>query len=521
MAEAQATEKKVDYLEHPASIAYKGIRITPAGFAEASGYYRNHATLSDLGTPFQSIPLEGYANGTYPNTESGTNPHMSEFGFSARNSRFAFRLDADPSQNAKLASYFEMDFFGTTPTSNPNQSTSYSPRIRQAWGRVKFSDGWTITGGQMWSLITLNRKGTDADNTNVWIPNTIDPQYSVGYDWGRFTEMRVSKTIGDQFSLAVGLGEPSTLPLSVNNTTGGIAGLAGVGSGNDGNSVVTSCSSSTNATTLATTTTCTNSPLYSTNLAPDMIAKLAYDSKFGHFEVKGVGRFVQDRVIPTAKLAGYNNNDVSGGVGGGTIIPIVHKKVDFIFQGLWGKGISRYQDAGQYDYVVQTANPGNVGNLQPIKSFSALGGFETHPTRKTELDMLFGEEYYYRTTYPTNATAVLANPATTPTFAGYGNPGATNVGCYYENLGQYQQTNPTATSLPSCTGNNRNVWNAKIYAYYDVFRGPHGTLRYGVEYDYDYRNTWSGTGGLPKGQPGSAPVGNDNTAFTTMRYIFP
>ena len=47
--------------------------------------------------------------------------------------------------------------------------------------------------------------------------------------------------------------------------------------------------------------TCTNTPTYSTNLAPDMIVKLAYDSpKLGHYEVKGLGRFFRDRVVPTA-----------------------------------------------------------------------------------------------------------------------------------------------------------------------------------------------------------------------------
>jgi DNA-binding protein YbaB len=502
----QKDEKKVVELEHPNSVAYKGIRITPAGFVEATGYFRSKATLSDQATPFQTIPLEHFAAGTYAGTEASANPNLTETGFTPRDSRIAFRIDADPSKSAKLAAYYEMDFLSASSTANPNQTSSYTPRIRQAWARVKFDNGWTITGGQMWSLLTLNRKGTDADNANVWIPNIIEAQYSIGYDWGRFGAVRVSKTLGKSVNFALELNNASSLT-QANNTTTGIAGLASTGNGLDANSLVSAC------TTTDGVTTCTNTPTYSTNLAPDMIAKLTYDSPtLGHFEVKGVGRFFRDRVIPTATTPGWNNTALGGGVGAGWVIPVVSKKIDFITQGMYGKGISRYQDAGQYDFVVRSTDH----NLQPIKAFSALAGFETHPSRKTEFDVLFGEEYYYRTLYVTSAPG-----AATTTLGGYGVPTATNTGCYFENLGQYQQTHPTATALPACTGNNRVLWNGKVFGYYDLFKGPHGTLRYGAEYDYDFRQTWSGNGGLTAGSKGLTPKGTDNTAFVTMRYILP
>ncbi len=521
--EVQKDTKKVDYLEHPASIAYKGIRITPAGFAEATGYYRSHAMLSDQATQFQSIPLEHNANGTYANTESSYNPNLSEFGFTPRDSRIAFRLDADPTKSAKLAAYFEMDFLGAASTANTNQTSSYTPRIRQAWGRVKFDNGWTFTGGQMWSLITLNRRGVDADNSNLWIPNIIEAQYSIGYDWGRFGAMRLGKAIGKNVNFALELTNPTSLT-QANNTTTGIAGLASVGNGLDANSLASGCTISTPvAPATQGTLVCTNTPTYSTNMAPDMIVKLTHDSKFGHFEVKGVGRFFRDRVLPTTAggvtTPGWNNTDLGGGVGAGWVIPVVSKKIDFIAQGLYGKGISRYQDAGQYDFVVRSTDH----NLQPLRAFSALAGFETHPTKKTELDFIFGEEYYFRTLYVTNAAAIAANPATAPAYAGYGVPTANNVACYFE-------LNSLAPAGSACSPNNKVLWNGKVYGYYDLFRGPHGTLRYGAEYDYDYRSTWSGTGGLTTlpaslsflaGKTGLAPKGINNIGFVTMRYIFP
>ena len=472
-------EKKVANLEHPDFITYKGLRITPGGFLELTGYFRSNATLSDQATPFQTIPLESQAVG-------GSNSHLTEFGLTARDSRLSLRLDAG-TDTTKLTGFYEMDFFGTGTTSNPNQTTSYVPRIRQAWSRAQFSNGWTVTGGQMWSLITLNRKGTDADT--FWVPNIIEAQYSVGFDWGRFAEIRVSKTIHDKVAVALGLTNPSYLN---SGTTSAVSGMASNGAGLDGNSLLSSCTQST----VTVVVTCTNTPLYSTNLTPDMIVKLAYDGpKVGHLELKALTRIFRDRVAATSTATsntpGWNNTGLGGGIAAGVITPIVPKKVSFVAQGMYGKGISRYQDAGQYDFVVR----GTDHNLQTIESFSVLAGFESHPDKRTELNLFFGDEYYARSTYLNGAT-----------IAGYGSTAAINTGCYYETV-------PAAVSS-TCTGNNRDLWNGKVIGYYDVYKGPLGTLRYGAEFDYIERGTWSGAGGL-------APKGNDAVGFSTMRYILP
>jgi hypothetical protein len=476
---AKQAESKASALEHPTSIAYKGIRLSPGGFIELTQYYRSHATLSDQATPFQAIPLEAQVSGGY-------NTHLSEYNITARDSRLSLRADADAG-SAKLTGYFEIDFFGTSPSANPNQTTSYTPRIRQAWARTAFADGWSITGGQPWSLITLNRKGTSTDNSSLWIPNIIEAQYSVGYDWGRFAELRASKTLNENLTLAVALANPSYLNSGANSA---VSGLAANGNGLYGNSLVSTCSSTISGTTV--TTTCTNTPTYSTNLAPDLIVKLAYDNaRLGHYELKALGRVFRDRVVSTATTPGWNNKGWGDGIGGGAIIPLLPKKIDLIAQGLYGKGISRYQDAGQYDFVVRATDH----KLQDIKAFSVLSGFETHPSPKAEFDLFFGDEYYYRSTYLDGTT-----------IAGYGSPAAINSGCYYE-------TAPTGVSS-TCTGNNRNMLNGKAIAYYDLFKGSFGILRYGVEADYIERATWSGLNGL-------APRGNDKVGFATIRWILP
>jgi FKBP-type peptidyl-prolyl cis-trans isomerase len=487
--EVQVEKKKIDYLEHPASIAYKGIRFTPGGFFDLSAIYRQHATNSGPATQFNAIPLENNLLGV---------GGLSEFSMTARGTRLALRADADAG-STKLAGYFEGDFYAN-PIATPNQTTSYGMRIRQGWGRAKFADGWSITGGQMWNGITMSRKAADADAP--WIPNTIDTNYVVGFDWGRQAELRLAKTFGKSATFALSLVDPSYLGGSI--TTTSIAGLAVAGSGNLGNTFIT-C----NNEVPVTCTTATDA--YSTNLAPDVIVKLAFDSKLGHFEIKGLQRFFRDRVVGSAPVAATattpavagvpstNNTALGGGIGGGAIIPIIAKKVDFVAQGMWGKGISRYEDAQQVDFVVRSADPAGFTpgdkNLQAVKSVSAIFGFETHPTKKTEFDVWGGDEYYYRTPYFLPSTTVAGRV----TGEGYGNPyGAGGA-------------------------NTRNLLEGTAVLWYDVYKGSFGTLRYGAQYEYIERLTWSGNGEGTNAvaKVATNPKGIDNVGMLSMRYIIP
>jgi hypothetical protein len=485
---AVKAEKEVTELEHPATIAYKGVRLTPGGFFDLTGVYRQRTNNSGPASQFNALPLEGT-----------TNAALSEFSETARGSRISLRADADAG-STKLAAYVETDFYAN-PIATPNQTTAYGLRIRQAWGRGKFAGGWSVTGGQMWNLITMNRRAADADAP--WVPNTLDTNYLVGYDWGRQAELRLAKSFGQNVTFALALTDPSYLNLGATNTNGQVAGLATAGAGNLGNSVANgTCASavttptSTTAGTTTVPTVCTLTDTYSTNLAPDIIVKLAYDSaKLGHFEVKAIQRFFRDRVVGATAATSYNNTGLGAGVGAGWIVPVISKKVDFVGQGLYGKGISRYQDSGQYDFVVKTntfntatgalTSKGGDNNLQDVKSFSAVVGFETHPTRKAEFDIWGGTEYYFRSTYDVVSTAAATLGKTL--VEGYG---ATN-GAY-----------------------NRNLIQGTAVLWYDVYKGTFGTLRYGAQYEYANRETWSAGGE-------KAPKGIDNIGMLSMRYIIP
>ena len=97
------------------------VKLTWGGFLAAESVYRQHNTVSDMGTPFTSIP--------YP-----FSPQYSEHEFrgSARQSRLSLLVEGSIDPTEKLAGYYEMDFLGTGITSNYNQSNSWDLRARRS-----------------------------------------------------------------------------------------------------------------------------------------------------------------------------------------------------------------------------------------------------------------------------------------------------------------------------------------------------------------------------------------------------
>src|SRR5215467_1786421 len=189
--EAQA-EKAAE--EGPNTIRYKGVNITPGGWIEAATVFRNRATSADINTPFTGIPYPG-------NSLS----KVTENNFTARQSRLTL-LGESKVGTAKLTGYFEMDFLGAGTTSNNRQSNSYVLRQRQIWGQLATDSGWSVTGGQMWSLATENRKGIQ--NRGEALPMMIDPQYVAGFTWARQYAFRVVKDFGGKFALGVSIEGP-------------------------------------------------------------------------------------------------------------------------------------------------------------------------------------------------------------------------------------------------------------------------------------------------------------------------
>lgn len=483
----EANRRATRALETPNTIHFRGVELTPGGYLAAETVWRQRGIGGDINTQFTGIPFAGQTAGV-----------LSEFNASGRQSRISLLTEGKLS-NATLRGYYEADFLSAGSTSNDNQSNSYSLRQRQVWAQAALNSGWTITGGQMWSLATEYRTGLD--NLAENIPGTIDSQYSVGFTWERQYGFRVVKHLASKFWLGGAVEEAQTLNIGGHNLPTIVYQQAGNAGG-------------------------LYNPLanYSYNYAPDLIAKAVYEPSFGHFELFGIGRFFRDRVFPNAQaivpsaLGAYTSKTEGGGIGANARVPLFAKKLDVGAHILVGNGIGRYSSATLPD---ATAHPD--GSLELLTGGSALGKLEWHATPRFDLYAYYGGEYAKRAYYATGLYVTAVGPTLgQPILAGYGAPNNVVSGCYTEVL-------PVASSngggevpgtAANCTADNRNIQEGTFGYWYRFYQGPHGGLQQGMQYSYVERHTWEGIGNPLTGLGGS-PKAIDNMWFTSLRYYLP
>jgi multidrug efflux pump subunit AcrA (membrane-fusion protein) len=502
-ASIQETQKNINAeIENPLAIHYKGITLTPGGYLAAEFVRRSRALGSDLPTPFNSLTMPG-----------ASQSNMSEFFGSGRQSR-ASLLAQGKLLSATLSGYYEGDFLAAAVTSNNNESNSYVFRQRQVWGQAAFNSGWNVTGGQMWSLVTETKHGTD--NRTEATPQTIDPQYTVGFSWARQYAIRVSKDLGNKVWLAASMENSQATLTTHGNEDNFLVGSAGTNGGLY-NAAISTCSSTINSTATTVTTTCTPIADYSFNPAPDFIVKAAFEPGFGHYEIFGLSTSFRDRIFPCGGVSstticdsktgpsalGAVNSTRSGGGFGANARWTIAKHVDFGLHFLGGKGIGRYGTSTLPDAAIHADGAFNL-----IKNAQGLGTLEWHG-RKLDLYFNGGVEYAGR--------AFDFDPITGK-YVGYGSPHAANYGCYTET--QPAVNNGFAPgSLSDCTADTRAVLEATGGFWYRFYSGPKGRFQFGTQYSYVARETWDGTG-FSTGTT-VAPSGLDNMVFTSLRYYIP
>lgn len=550
----QETQKNIaKQFESPAALHYKGITITPGGFAAAETVTRQRATSSDINTPFTGIPYPG-----------ASLSKVWENNFTGRQSRLSLLAEGTYG-STKLTGYWEADWLGTGVTSNNRQSNSYVMRQRQIWGQAKMGNGFSFSAGQMWSLVTEDKKGID--NRQEIQPLTIDSQYQVGYSWARQYGARVVKDFGGKFAVGISAEGPQA-------TIGG-RGFSTLVTNNAGtvntvtNTFIDAPGSGGGLFNFIDTTG------YSVNKSPDAIVKIATDPGWGHYEVYGVVSPFRNRVFPCA-VAGTNQKDttatgippalkqitcpvsglpvssangafndtrVGGGVGVNFRMPLVPKVLDFEIQGLAGDGVGRYGSAQIADL---TFRPNGTEAL--IRTGHGMTGLEYH-TKKLDAYVYAGAEYGARAAYkgydsitvtktaaiPASAAFPSGSPGTTTTsikttgIGGYGSPFANNSGCLTEAAPNNTTggttvggLNPVTTpsSGGSCAGDTRVIEEGTIGFWYKFFQGPKGGLRWGLQYSYFAKNGWSGNNNVA-GAAGFAPKAVDNMVWTSFRYYIP
>ena len=485
----ELTEK----FESPSVLHYKGVTITPVAFFALEGVWRQRAVNSDINTPFNSIPFQG-----------ATDAHTSELNFSARQSRLGGLFEGQM-KNVKLSGYFESDFLSAGASSNNNQSNSYTLRVRQIWGKAETQSGFAVTGGQTWSLLTETGKSTDVRTEKL--PNTIDPQYMVGYTWARQPGIRLQQKFNGpnattNFTAAIAAEQAQIIYSGTTNApTNFEFGAPGQGGG-----LYNAFSGN-----------------YTSNIAPDVIAKVAADTKNMHVEVAGLGRIFRDRIYPASAVPAtgvpatpgakpFNDEKWGGGVEAG--IRFNSKYADVAATAMYGDGIGRYGSAQLTDVTVHPD-----GHLEPVRNGHGLFSLETHPSKKLDAYVYYGGEYAQRTVY---ATGVAASP-----FTGYGSINTSDTGCNTEAPVATSGFTGSITPSGACGSPTRYIQEGMIGFTYKVINSPkYGRLQYQATYSYLSRQSWAG---VTAGAYGSAatpptfgsPKAIDNMIHVGMRYYIP
>jgi hypothetical protein len=474
-------------MESSISIHFKGITITPGGFAAAEFVRRSRALGADVTTPFNSLTMPGASQST-----------LSEFFGSARQTRPTIYVDGRLA-NVDFSSYVSGDFLSAGVTSTATQTNSYTFRLRQAWGQAKFDNGWSVLGGQSWSLVTEGRAGIapsdDLGKNNDARPSTIDPGYNVGFTFARQYGIRVTKSFGNKVALAFAMENAQGTLTTHGNADNFLLGEAGA--------------SNTYNTTAN----------YTFNPSPDLIAKVAFDPGFGHYEVFGLFDRFRDRVFPCAEVTptcttvssagAYNSSKNGGGLGANARWNFYNKHIVFGLHGFGGSGVGRYGAAQLSDIAIN-----GDGTIHLIKDVQGLGTLEWHG-KKLDVYLYTGAEYAARTaSFDSN----LAKGAGAQ--VGYGARNFSNTGCYTETVPSVTGTagfNPG--SLGSCTADTRAVIEGTAGFWYSFYNGPKGRFRFGTQYSYVTRQTWSGV--APVGAASGSPEGLDGMVFTSLRYYLP
>lgn len=471
-------------MEGPLTLHFRGINITPGGYVEGAFIRHSRALGADLPTPFNSLTMPG-----------ASQSQVSEFFGSGRQSKVTGFVDGRL-KNVDLSAYVSADFLSAGVTSTSTQTDSYTLRLRQAWGQAKFRDGWAILAGQSWSLLTENGRGISPDDdlghTNDARPRVVDPSYNVGFVYARQYGLRLTKSFGDKVALAVAIENPQATLSTHGNANNYLLGENGAS--NSYNTAAT----------------------YSFNPSPDLIAKVAFDPGFGHYEIFAVADRFTDRVFPcvefatgsalctatgaTATTGAYNTSKEGGGLGASARWKFANH-ITFGLKGFAGSGVGRYGPGGLPDAAI---NPD--GTLHLVKNLIGLGTLEFRITKKLEINSYGGSEYAART-YGFDPLAKGGAGAQ----VGYGAPNFVNSGCYVEPAPGSGGFSPG--TLANCTADTRALIEGTAALWYRFYSGDRGSFRFGTQYSYVTRNTWSGVGG--------APHGVDNMIFTSFRYYLP
>ena len=215
------------------------------------------------------------------------------------------------------------------------------------------------------------------------------------------------------------------------------------------------------------------------NAYPDVIAKVAAETGFGHYEVYGLARNFQSRYGGTTTATQTSKqSDWTEAVGAGLTLPVIPKMLDLTVSGLFGKGIGRYGTTGLSD-VTYNAD----GSLHPLSGAQYLAQVAWHASPTFDVYAAYGQEKI---------------DASKGSGFGYGDGiVASNAGC--NTLG-----GTCAPNLKSSTQYNVGLW-------WSFYKGEYGAAKLGAQYSHTQLDTYADATGL-------SPSTKEDMAFTSLRY---
>jgi hypothetical protein len=463
----------------PIPLPPERVKLTVGGFIAAESVWRQRNEVADIASNFGAIP--------YPFSPLF---NEKEFHGSARQSRISLLVEGNIDPYQKLSGYYESDFLGAGTASNYNQSNSWPLRLRQAYFTYDNSDwGFHFLGGQAWSLLTQNQVGITPRKENI--PLTIDANYVVGFNFTRNWQLRFVGDVDPGVALGVSVEAPATIFGGNAATAPNGTGSAFV-SGNIVNGVVVNFANPGGTFLQGATIT--------TDQAPDIIEKAAFDPGWGHYEIYGLQRFFSDATLTcitgpcvansTAMVGTSDNKTTFGaGVGGSVLLPLIPKYLELTASGLYGRGVGRYA-SGQLPDVTIAPD----GSLSLVTGWSAMAGLVGHPWEGLDV-------YAYAGIEEVNANFFNVGN----TLFGLGNPGFSNATCLVTTPFSFAGNTPA-----DCIANNKRLADITVGFWQNVYKGDYGRVAFGAQYEYIKRYAFTGIGG--------APSTHDNIVYTSVRY---
>jgi hypothetical protein len=368
----------------PLSLRIGETSLTPVGFMDFTGVYRDTAPGSGIVTNFGNFPYR---------VQSAVNGNLSEMRLSPQNSRIGMRFDTRV-RGTKVVAYWESDFLGAVgnpPVGNVAVTTdSYPLRLRLFWVDLS-RNKWEVLGGQTWSLMTPNRSGISPLPGDVFYSQVVDPNYTLGLPCCRIPELRFVYHPNKAVSMAFAFANPEQY-------MGGSSGGSAI--------ALPSALATPYGSQLSNGTLTLNTP----NLHPDLIAKIAFDGHVAsnhavHFEVAGL-----ERTFKTYLPATGAHFTKAGAAVSANLNFELFKGLSLLTNNYYSDGGGRYLFGQAPDLVVSPD-----GHLSLVHSMSTTSGFE-FTRRNTLLYTYYGGVYIGRN------VVIDANGSR----VGYGYTGASN-----------------------------------------------------------------------------------------------